>query len=108
MPKVYAEYLKGAFAEQRLGDRMEARNVMIVDMGYEGKQLPSDFPSLDQVKSRITYLRYAKKKKTGGISTDEQEINNTAVVQPNFVTATVQASSPTVEVPCNGASVQPE
>lgn len=42
--------------------RIEARNIMIKAFGYEGKILPPDFPSMEQVNRRVTGVRYIKNK----------------------------------------------
>lgn len=38
--------------------RGEARINMIVALGWEGKQLPSDFPSEEHDKTRVSGLKY--------------------------------------------------
>lgn len=37
---------------------------MIKEMEFDGKQLPSDFPTMQQVKLRVKGLRYTNKKGT--------------------------------------------
>lgn len=58
MPSVYANYLKNAVLSDINLKRGLARNMMIVAMGWEGKQLPSDFPTEEQVKTRVSGLKY--------------------------------------------------
>lgn len=62
MPKRYASFLKAAVHNDNSFMRGEARDMMIKYFGYEGKQLPPDFPSLDQVKRRVTTVQSAQKK----------------------------------------------
>lgn len=62
MPNKYGDYLNAAVRNENTFKRSEARNMMIKAFGYDGKQLPADFPSVEHVKRRISGVRYSQKK----------------------------------------------
>lgn len=62
MPAIYADYLKEAVLSDMTMKRGEARSKMIVSFGFEEKQLPVDLPSEDQVKTRVSGLKYTHSK----------------------------------------------
>lgn len=64
MPKIYGDFIKNAVSKNAFVKRIDVRNFMIKEMGFDGKQLPADFPSVDQIKRRVTGLRYSQKKAT--------------------------------------------
>lgn len=65
MPPVYATWLKEFVANDPEVKRMEARTLMIDALGLSTLQLPELFPTEDQVRRKITAIKYAARKKTG-------------------------------------------
>lgn len=72
MPKRYATFLKAAVYNNNNFKRSEARDMMINYFGYEGKHLPPDFPSLEQVQRRVNTVRAAHKK---AVAAETENVN---------------------------------
>lgn len=65
MPEVYDYFLKELVLKDRDIDRKLERTTMIIELGWNGKQLPVDFPTEEQVGRRITGVKYSLWKKMG-------------------------------------------
>lgn len=58
MPSVYSDFLKNAVLADKNLKGGSARSMMISSLGLDGKQLPINFPTEEQVKTRVSGLKY--------------------------------------------------
>lgn len=70
MPKRYAVFISDLMRKSPEIDRSDAREMMLNEFEFTGKQLPCDFSTEEQVRRRITGIKYRLEKKKRHYSND--------------------------------------